>query len=126
MRRISSVLTCVVLGLGFAACGSDSNAKTSGDGGDGAAASGGAKLTLTAKDFAYSPTALQAAADAKTTIVVTNGDSVKHNLTIKDLKIDKDLPAGGSASATFTAKAGTYAFFCEYHPNTMKGTITVP
>jgi plastocyanin len=84
----------------------------------------GATVNLTATDFAYAPTAVSVKA-GKVTFVVKNAGGVDHNLTVADLKINEDVKKGKTASVSVDAKAGTYAFHCEYHPTKMKGTITV-
>jgi plastocyanin len=114
MRR----LTAATMGLLAAAavltgCGSKSSGSASGN-----------ATTLTAANISFSPTDIQLKS-GKAEITVKNTDGVKHNLTIADLKVNKDLAPGATAKATFTAKPGTYQFHCEYHPSQMKGTVTV-
>ena len=75
-------------------------------------------------DFSYSPTGVQLTAGSNT-IKVTNSGAVKHNLTIEGLKVNQDLAPGSTVAVAVTAKSGTYEFHCEYHPTTMKGTVTV-
>ncbi len=136
-RNLITAAAAAVAVLGLAACGSSakgSSGSANPYGGGGASsttgaattgAKGGPVTTLTAKDFSYDPTSPNLAADGAT-IHVSNEGQIKHNLTIKGLKVDKDLPAGSSFDINVNAKPGTYEFHCEYHPTTMKGTITVP
>jgi plastocyanin len=57
---------------------------------------------------------------------VTNKDSIEHNFTFAAGNASQDVEGGEDAKATFTAPAaGSYPFFCKYHPTAMKGTITV-
>ena len=89
--------------------------------------SSGVKATtnLQAKDITYSPTTIQLKAGEKVRFVVHNGDNIEHNLTISQLGVNKDVEGGETAKATATPNAGTYEFHCKYHPDQMKGTITV-
>jgi plastocyanin len=57
---------------------------------------------------------------------VTNQDGVEHNFTFAAGKANQDIEANEDATVSFTAPAaGSYPFFCKYHPSVMKGTITV-
>jgi plastocyanin len=139
MRKMSTVVAVSVVAVGLAACGSSSGSKSGASGSPygggasssttkaaaGGAAAGGPVTTLTAKDFSYSPSDPSLAANAAT-IHVSNEGAIKHNLTIAGLKVNKDLPPGSKFDISVAAKPGTYEFHCEYHPTTMKGTITVP
>ena len=81
---------------------------------------------MTAKDYSFTPTTIDLTAGKTVTISATNDGAAKHNLTIKGLKVNVELPPGSTKTATVKgAKAGTYEFHCEYHPTQMKGTITV-
>ena len=114
--RLLMVSATVIVGAALTAgCGSDK--------GSGSSASD-TTVTLKAQNTTYSPTDVSVKAGEKVTFAVTNGDQIEHNLTIKDLKVDKDVKAGATEKATVTVPAGTYAFHCEYHPDQMKGTIT--
>jgi plastocyanin len=117
MRRVVSVVSALALAAVLAgACSSSGSSGKS---------SGGATVSMTAKDFAYTPTAVSVKA-GKVTFEVKNAGSVEHNLTIAALKVNTDVEDGKTASAPVDdVKPGTYAFHCEYHPTKMKGTITV-
>jgi plastocyanin len=89
------------------------------------AASAGS-TTLVAQGISFNTTKLNFKAGQKVTVTIQNKDSVEHNFTFKAAKANKDVEAGETAKATFTVPAaGTYEFHCEYHPNQMKGTVTV-
>lgn len=97
------------------ACGSDSKSTSA----------AGATVDLTAANITYAPTDIKVAA-GEVTFVVKNTDKVEHNLTIEDGgNVNKDVEGGKTVQAKATLKAGTYKFHCEYHPDAMKGTITV-
>ena len=56
------------------------------------------------------------------TITWVNKDTVQHTVTAKDHSFDIRLAPG--KQATQTLKAGTFPFYCVYHP-TMRGTLKV-
>ena len=110
---IAAVVFVALLG---AACGGD----------DGGAASdgGGGSVTLTAKDFKWDTSSLTASAGDS--IEVVNEDDAEHNLTIEDADVDEDVEAGESVTVDLgDVEPGSYEFFCEYHPDTMTGTLEV-
>ena len=122
MLRKRLVIGLAVVALMGAACGGDddggSTEETTENGGG-----GGGSVTLTAADFAFDPTDLSAAAGD--TIEFVNEDDTEHNFTAEDAGIDEDVDAGGSTTVDLTGvEAGSYDFFCEYHPD-MKGTLEV-
>jgi plastocyanin len=116
MRRALSILA--VIAITPALLGACSSSGSSGK------ASGGKTVSLTAKDFSFTPSAVSVK-QGKVTFSLKNSGSVEHNLSIEDLKVDKDVEAGETGSVTVDAKPGTFAFHCEYHPTKMKGTITI-
>lgn len=75
------------------------------------------------KDFAYNPAQVDIPVGA--TVTWTNSDSVPHTATAQDRAALQSgtLQPGDTYSQTF-AEAGTFDYFCEFHPN-MKGTIVV-
>lgn len=80
-----------------------------------------ATITVEIKNLVFSPAAVTA--KAGDTIVWDNKDFVAHTATATDKTFDVMLPAGKSGSAV-VAKAGTFDYFCKFHPN-MKGKVTV-
>jgi plastocyanin len=56
-------------------------------------------------------------------IVWQNNDFLRHTATARDGSFNIDLPPHTEAKLTL-AKAGTFAFFCKFHPG-MTGTLTV-
>ena len=92
------------------------------------AAGGGGdnELKLTASGTAWDTTSFDLKAGSSYTLEVTNQDGVEHNFTFAAGKASQDIEANEDATVSFTAPAaGSYPFFCKYHPSVMKGTITV-
>jgi plastocyanin len=92
------------------------------------AAGGGGddELQLTAQGTAWDTTSFDLKSDSSYTLEVTNQDSIEHNFTFAAGNANQDIEGSEDAKVTFTAPAaGSYPFFCKYHPSAMKGTITV-
>jgi len=91
-----------------------------------AAGGGEDELQLTASGTAWDKTSLDMTSGAEVRVEVTNQDTIKHNFTFAEANADQDVEGGEDATATFTAPAaGSYEFFCKYHPSAMRGTVTV-
>jgi plastocyanin len=131
MRARRSAAACAaVLGVVLLAGGCGGDEGSGGSSGTAApattAAAGGDKVALTAKGTAWSQTQLTMATGKQVTVAVDNQDTVEHNFTFKEANADQDVDGGQSVEVSFTTPAaGTYDFICEYHPATMKGTVTV-
>ena len=78
-------------------------------------------VLLATEDFAFTPIDVRAAAGT-ISMSVTNQDSTRHTFTITELGVDLSLAPGTTQRLTFTAEAGTYAFFCSPHPD-MQGRL---
>lgn len=111
-------VSCVVLAAAAAGSCGRSNSNDNDN-------AGATTIEIIAANIAFSPVGIALKAGQKVTLKLQNDDKVKHNLTVEDLKVNKDVEAGQSGTATITPKAGTYQFHCEYHPQQMKGTLTV-
>jgi plastocyanin len=114
-RRRTIAMTVALVAALTAACGDDDD-----DAGD-EGGSGG--VTVTASNFAFDPSELTAAAGE--TITLRNQDDVEHSFTIDDPEVDAEAEGGEEANATAPDSAGTYDFYCRYHPDQMTGTLTV-
>jgi plastocyanin len=115
------MVMAAVLVLGASACSGGSSAVDSG--GAGASSAGGAAdQTVTIKDSTFDPTTLTIS--GSTTIEVVNQDSIEHSFTLDDDSVSQDLEGGESATVTIDPTA-SIGWHCEFHPATMKGTITV-
>jgi len=115
-------LSAALLGaLVLAGCGDDSTATKSTAA---PAATGAATTSIDIKDFVYSPTPATVKAGEK--VSISNTDSAPHTLTdrAKGRGFDSGTIKGGETGAVTFTKAGSYTYFCEFHPY-MKGTVTV-
>jgi plastocyanin len=84
----------------------------------------------------FQPTELSAPADYPFTIEFTNEDTLQHNVVVTQEKttatagaLAVGTPVTGPAAPVPVALSGlargSYYFFCEFHPTTMTGTLTV-
>jgi plastocyanin len=121
VRRGMVVIAVASMLLG--ACSSSASSSTAPAGNTGGSGGGGTALALTAKDFAFSPTALTAKAGT-VTVTVTNEGAVTHSFTLDDGSVSKDIPAGTSATVTLNL-TDSVSFHCHFHPSQMTGTITI-
>ena len=141
-HRVAGMATLCAIVLLAAACGSSSNgggstattaaaaptttAASAAPTTTAAVASGTGSTTMVAQGISFSTTKLDFKAGQKVTVTIENKDGVEHNFTFEAAKASTDVEAGETAKASFTVPAaGTYEFHCEYHPNQMKGTVTV-
>jgi plastocyanin len=125
LRRVS-VVAAILLSVAFllAACGSSGGGGGSGAA-DGTNAGGAEEQTITIKDFAFHPDTLTLPSGTDVTIEITNEDSgVEHSFTLDDDSVSQDVEGGEDAKVTLNLTDGI-GWHCEYHPETMKGTITV-
>lgn len=118
--RVRAVVLAGALAVSMAAgaCGGDSDTSGAAE----PAADGGGAMTLTIKDFAFSPTELKV--PKGTVVKVTNSDDAAHTATADDKSFDTgDLGKGDSKEITL-AKEGEITFHCTIH-DYMKGVIQV-
>lgn len=112
--RTKPVLAAAVLLL-MAACGGSDTEATNDPG-------GGTSATVTTKNFAFSPTTIEAESGDTLAITVTNSDDVQHTFTIDDADIDVVVEPGASGETQVTVGETALAFRCRFHPQ-MTGTI---
>ena len=84
-------------------------------------------LSVQAYDYYFDPTAINVNLSAAVTLTFKNNGSVTHSFSSPDLDIETISDSAQSTSIKFTAPAepGSYDFFCKYHPDQMKGTLSV-
>jgi plastocyanin len=114
--RWTVALAAIAL-LAAASCSGDD-----GDGGDASGSTGGPTVTM--KDLAFDPTTLTVTAGQDTTIQLVNEDGVEHSFTLDDDSASQDVEGGEEASVTINVSE-SIGWHCEYHPDTMKGTVEV-
>ncbi len=140
MRRLASSLLIVLVTSGLAACGGGATPSPVGSAGAatpaavasagaGASASAAAcakapgadstpAVTVTIKDFKYSPQPVQA--KVGDVVAWKNDDSAPHSATMDSGACDTEtIAVGATAMLVFTA-AGTYTYHCAIHPGQMK------
>jgi plastocyanin len=116
-RSVPALALAGLLVIGAAACGGDGGSSDEGSNG------GTPADTITIKDFSYSPDPLRA--NVGDTITVKNEDGSAHTLTADDNSVTTGDLEGGESGSVTVEKAGTLAYHCEIHGNSMKGSIQV-
>jgi plastocyanin len=139
MRGRAARLTAITFSAAIllAACGnSGGSGSTGGSGGaygsgggagnaGGSTGGGGEDMAITIQNFAFHPTTLTVPSGTSVTIEITNDDSgVEHSFTLNDDSVSQDIEGGEDAKVTLDLTK-SIGWHCEYHPQTMKGTITV-
>jgi nitrite reductase (NO-forming) len=87
-------------------------------------------LTVSASEFAFSPSTLSVSKGDTVNITFTNTGKYPHNFTISELNVaSKTIQPGQSDTVTFTAdKAGSFQYICSvptHKDKGMVGTLTV-
>jgi plastocyanin len=127
--RVAVAALVGVLLLAAGGCGGDEGGNASATTAATTTAAGGGgedELKLTAQGIRWDTTTLRLASGSGYRVEVTNEDSVEHNFTFEQASADTDVAGGENATVSFTAPAaGSYEFFCKYHPQGMRGTVTV-
>jgi len=133
-QRVSRLaVTTFSVALLLAACGSGGGSSSAGGAGygggsgaaGGSAGGGGADQTITIQNFTFDPNTLTLPSGQDVTIEVTNDDEgVEHSFTLDDDSVSQDVEGGETKTVTLNLTQGI-GWHCEYHPQTMKGTITV-
>lgn len=69
------------------------------------------EITLTARNYRFSPTRIEVAQDDLVKLTVQSED-VAYSVTIDEYRVSRRVPAGGSTTLEFRAdRAGTFAFY---------------
>jgi plastocyanin len=118
MSRRYLAISIGVLALVASACGDDGGDVEGGDGG------GGRPVEVTAADFSFDPASIAAEAGESIELTLTNSGDAEHSFTIDDV-VEVEAEGGEEASGSFTAPDETVEFYCEYHPDQMRGELTI-
>jgi plastocyanin len=116
MRLLAALFSVALLA---GACSSDDDGT-----GDGTGTDGAADQTITIADFTFDPSTLTVPSGQDVTVEVTNNDDVEHSFTLDDDSVSQDVEGGESQTVTLNLTEGI-GWHCEYHPDQMKGTVTV-
>jgi len=82
------------------------------------------EIAVTIENNRFKPEEIKVKAGQPFVLVVTNKDAKPEEFESKDLRIEKVIPGGKTASIRVRAlKPGTYTFFGEYNPKTAQGKI---
>ena len=84
-------------------------------------------VTIGTRNLEFSTTTLSVPA-GEVSVAVRNHDLFWHTFTVDALAVDLKVPTGGVRRVTFTARPGTYVFYCAtpgHKGAGMKGTLTV-
>jgi hypothetical protein len=83
-------------------------------------------ITLNLSGHKFMPSSVEAPANQKFQIKVTNSDDTPAEFESHDLKVEKIVVPGGTVTVSAgPLKPGTYQFFDDYHPDDAAGTVTV-
>ncbi|HVF32245.1 MAG TPA: plastocyanin/azurin family copper-binding protein [Acidimicrobiales bacterium] len=114
-RSISLATATLAVGLLLGACGDDAES----GGGDGPAGPP-ADATVELEPTTFDPEEVKIAVGE--TVRWDWAGGVQHNVVFEGFQ--SELQTKGSYSRAFDT-AGTFAYLCEVHPTTMKGTVVV-
>jgi hypothetical protein len=85
-----------------------------------------APVQLTLKDHRFTPDEIHLPAAQRMTIEVTNSDATADEFEMRQLAIEKIVPAGSTALVRLRPLGpGRYQFIGEFHEATAHGTIVV-
>lgn len=90
---------------------------------------GAREIRVTAKEFSFSPAAIQAKIGEPVNVVFDNGGHMFHTLTVGELGLDLRANGGEQIAGSFRAEqAGTFSFICAVSGHAeagMRGAVTV-
>jgi plastocyanin len=82
------------------------------------------EVPITIENNRFVPSEVKVNAGKPFVLVVANKDAKSEEFESKELRIEKVIPAGKTASIRVRAlKPGTYPFFGEFNPKTAQGRI---
>lgn len=135
-RRIRSLASIVVLGLALTACGGNDDGDGDEAGAPGTATEAADAAAVTIRLVAFKPDRIEV--DAGTTVTWVNEDPGAHTVTSgivedgassvtpePDGAFDSGELATDESFEHIFDEPGTYSFYCELHPATMRGVVEV-
>jgi plastocyanin len=84
-------------------------------------------IRVSMKDVRFSPKGLHLRA-GQVTVRSVNHDLFWHTFTVDGLGVNQRVPVGGTRATTFTARPGTYTYYCAipgHRQAGMEGTLTI-
>ena len=113
-RRLAAALTLVAL----AAVGCGEEGETAGT---------TVRTDLEAFDYYFEPTSLVFDEGTRATVSFTNNGSATHSFSSPDLDLDVEAGPGDTADVSFDVppQPGSVEYYCKFHPDEMKGTISI-
>ncbi len=122
LRRLAAAGSAAAAVLALAACGSTDNGSSSSSS---SAAGGGSAPTVTAVNYAFSPSSVPVSAGTVTVTFKNATASTTHSLVLDNGGGEVVADGGQTQTLTFTApQSGTVAFHCKFHAS-MHGSFTV-
>ncbi|HEV3472222.1 MAG TPA: cupredoxin domain-containing protein [Actinomycetota bacterium] len=84
-------------------------------------------VAIEAFDFYFEPTTIILEAETEATITLTNNGSAAHSFSVPDLDIEIEAEGAEEASSTFVtpSEPGAFEFFCKFHPEDMRGSLSI-
>ena len=84
-------------------------------------------VEIEAFDNYYETETLLVEPGAEVTLSFSNGGGVAHSVTVPDLDFELEAQSGNTVDSTFTApdEPGSLDFYCKFHPDEMKGVISI-
>lgn len=85
------------------------------------------EVSLEAYDFYFEPTEFSFDLGERVTIDYINNGEATHSFTAPDLDIDIEADSAETTEFKFSVpdQPGIFDFYCKYHPDEMKGTISL-
>jgi plastocyanin len=84
-------------------------------------------IEVEAYDFYFEETSILLELGARVSVDFTNAGEQTHSFTVPDLDLEIEAESGESTEFSFTLpnEPGLLNFYCKYHPDQMKGTISI-
>jgi plastocyanin len=85
------------------------------------------EVALDAYDFYFKQTSMQLSLGADVTVNFTNNGDTTHSFTVPDLDLETEVESAEATEINFQVpdEPGVLDFFCKFHPDDMKGTISI-